>query len=202
MTLRLSTRSVPVILGLCGLPAVAEELPVPPVPAIAGLTPAPHRLGYAFDRPQILLRQRLFGIAHGAAMLGAACLESTDHLAASTYEDWRQGQAVTIDRIRNDLARWYFGTRAAEADWSDVARAIGLREQLDPRPAAELADACRTLPEALSNPRYDFATLIKGDGQVVVEPRAVPPVPKRGFPSVTPTFSPAPDAATVNATHD
>ncbi len=193
MTLRLSTRSVPVILGLCGLPAVAEELPVPPVPAIAGLTPAPHRLGYAFDRPQILLRQRLFGIAHGAAMLGAACLESTDHLATSTYEDWRQGQAVTIDRIRNDLARWYFGTRAAEAGWSDVARAIGLREQLDPRPAAELADACRTLPEALSNPRYDFATLIKGDGQVVVAPRAVPPEP---------TFSATPDAPTVNATHD
>lgn len=181
MSLRLSPRSVPVILGLCGLPAVAQELPVlpvpvpVPVPVTASLTPAAHRLGYAFDRPQILLRQRLFGLAHGASLLASACLERADQAATTAYEQWRIGQETTINRLSGDLARWYFGPRASEAGWSDVARAIGLRDQLEPRSETELADACTSLPAALTNPRYDLATLIKLDGQIVVSPRAVAP---------------------------
>jgi hypothetical protein len=178
VSLRLSPRSVPLILGLCGLPAVAQELPVLPVPATASLTPAAHRLGYAFDRPQILLRQRLFGLAHGASLLASACLERADQTAqtaATAYEQWRTGQEATINRLSGDLARWYFGSRASEAGWSDVARAIGLRDQLDPHSETELADACTSLPAALTNSRYDLATLIKLDGQIVVSPRAVAP---------------------------
>jgi hypothetical protein len=126
----------------------------------APLLPLAHRLGYEFDRPQILLRQQLFGLAHGASLLAAACLERADQKATDAYANWHEIQEPVIRRIAADLAEWHFGARASEAGWNDIARAIGLRDALAPRPEAELADACATLPEALPQARYDIGALL------------------------------------------
>lgn len=145
----------------------ALVLPLAATAQDAPLQPLAHRLGYEFDRPQILLHQQLFGLAHGASLLAAACLERADQKAADAYALWHETQEPAIRRIAADLAAWHFGARASEAGWNDIARAIGLRDVLAPRPDAELADACATLPEALPQPRYDLGALLS----------AVPPVP-------------------------
>lgn len=131
------------------------------------MQPLAHRLGYEFDRPHILLRQQLFGLAHGASLLAAACLERADQKAADAYALWHEAQEPVIRRIAADLADWHFGARAGEAGWNDIVRAIGLRDALPPRPEADLADACATLPEALPQARYDLRALLN----------AVPPEP-------------------------
>lgn len=149
------------------LAALALALPLTAFAQDAPLLPLAHRLGYEFDRPQILLRQQLFGLAHGASLLAAACLEHADQKAADAYARWHETQEPAIRRIAAELAEWHFGARASEAGWNDIVRAIGLRDTLAPRPEAELADACTTLPEALPQPRYDLGTLLI----------AVPPAP-------------------------
>jgi hypothetical protein len=60
---------------LCALlPPAARAADTPPgVAPAAGLTP--ERTGYAVDQPEMLLRQRLFGRAHGLSLLAAACLD-------------------------------------------------------------------------------------------------------------------------------
>jgi hypothetical protein len=93
-------------------------------------------------------------------LLAAACLERADQKAADAYANWHEIQESAIRRIAADLAEWHFGARASEAGWSDIARAIGLRDVLALRPEAELADACATLPEALPHARYDLGALL------------------------------------------
>ena len=158
-------------------PALAQ------VPPDQVLRPSPARLGYAFDYPPILLRQRLFGLAHGTSLLAAACLDLPAHATATedAYAAWRRGQEAAIRGVAADLAAWYFGPRATQAEWADVARAIGLRDALGPMPESALDAACITLPAALTKPRYDFAAMIAGEaaalssGEDAGPPGAVPP---------------------------
>jgi hypothetical protein len=57
--------------------ARAEDAPqaVTPAETLPALEVLPKRQGYAFEEPGILIRQRLFGLAHGLSMLAAACLD-------------------------------------------------------------------------------------------------------------------------------
>lgn len=119
------------------------------------------RHGYAFDQPDILLRQRLFGLAHGVHLLLSACLDKAENAAAvqQAYEAWHVAQEPAIEAMRQSLAEHHFGVQAPRAGWQDIARVLGLTETIYPAlGAVGLAEACATLPLALSRPAYDFVT--------------------------------------------
>lgn len=123
----------------------------------------PVRLGYAFDDANILLRQRIFGLAHGVHLLLSGCLDKEAHAAAAqqAYETWHAAQRAAIDQVRRAVAAYHFGPQAERAQWQDIATALGLKETIYPALGAiPLAEACATLPQALAQPRYDFATQI------------------------------------------
>ena len=142
-------------------PVLAEDAPptITPAEAQLALEVMPGRLGYAIDRPQTLMRQRLFGLAHGLSVLAAACLDLPEHSQAiqDAYAAWHAGQGKTIEALVHDLARYYVGPRAAEAQWQDVARALNLHESIEPLlGSVSLQDTCATLPQAIRQPRYEF----------------------------------------------
>lgn len=123
----------------------------------------PTRLGYAFEQPEILLRQRLFGLAHGLSLLAAACLDLPEHSEPiqDAYAAWHARQATTIEALVRDLSRYYFGQRAAEAQWQDLARALNLGDSIQPALGdVSLHDACASLPEAITRPRYELDKLL------------------------------------------
>lgn len=142
---------------VAALPAAAQ----PPEPAPA-LPPDAARAGYAVAQPPVLLRQRLFGIAHGISLLAAACLDVPEQASAAqdAYGAWREKHDAAISILFSELAAWHFGPRGVQADWTDVARALSLKDSLDPMPGAiELNAACASLPEALTRARYDLTAL-------------------------------------------
>lgn len=117
------------------------------------------RQGFAFNRPPILIQQHLFGLAHGVALLAAACAQDAPYrdASATAYRAWNERQAPAIAAATRDLAQYYFGDRAGEARRSDIVHALGLKDQLDQAAGSkELQDACATFPQALRNPRYDL----------------------------------------------
>ena len=144
---------------------------------------APERRGYAADQPEILLRQRLFGRAHGLSLLAAACLDMPAYSKAvqDTYAAWYAKQAGTIEIIVRDLARYYFGPRAGEAQWFDIAYALKLPDSIQPALGeVTLHAACASLPEAIPRQRYALDKLLAGSADAepaLNEIVAVPPAP-------------------------
>lgn len=131
--------------------AQAEETVQPTEPL------APRHFGYAFDNPEMLLRQRVFGLAHGVHLLLSGCLDKNENAEAvqQSYDTWHARQSGTLETVLRRLAEHHFGT---PAQWQDIARALGLQETIYPAlGAVTLHDACATLPQALQQPRYDFA---------------------------------------------
>ncbi len=172
-------------------PALAADAAPEATPAMTQATAEllPRHHGYAFEQPQVLLRQRLFGLAHGLSMLAAACLDLPQHSAPiqNAYASWHAKQARSIEVLVLDLSRYYFGERADEANWPDLARALGLNDSILPAlGSVPLADACATLPQAISGARYDFARLLadvpapEGPAPIAV---AVPPAPTSESPA-------------------
>ena len=119
--------------------------------------------GYAFDQPEILVRQRLFGLAHGVSLLAAACLDLPAQSGATqeAYAAWHLKQAQTIDGLALELSQYYFGSRAVDARWPDLVRALGLKERIeDALGTVELEEACSSLPTAIIRPRYELDRLL------------------------------------------
>ena len=140
--------------------ARAPRQVVDPVP----LKPLPGRLGYAFNKPDILLRQRLFGLAHGVSLLAAGCLDLPEHSVAiqNAYADWHARHTQALDTIVGDLAGYYFGAQAGAAQWSDLVHALGLKQDIRLALGGfTLSVACATLVEALAKPRYDLTSLLQ-----------------------------------------
>jgi hypothetical protein len=163
-------------LSLMGSVIAADK---PETPAKAEVQPLkPLTQGYAFDLPEILHRQRLFGLAHGVHLLASACLGKPQYEGEvqKSYELWNAHQAATMAGLRSDLARFYFGKRAKEAAWADVAAALGLKETIHPSLGnVSLDDACGSFAVALGQDRYDLKAQMKD-----VEPlpsRATIPTP-------------------------
>lgn len=133
---------------------------VDPVP----LKPLPGRLGYAFNKPDILLRQRLFGLAHGVSLLAAGCLDLPEHTVAvqNAYADWHARHMPALDAIVGDLSAHYFGAQAGAAQWPDLVQALGLKRDIRlALGGLELSVACATLVEAMVKPRYDLTSLLR-----------------------------------------
>jgi hypothetical protein len=183
-----SLGSLGTLLALCALlPGAVQAADVPPAvgPATTAATPElkPARKGYAVDQPRILLRQRLFGRAHGLTLLTAACLDLPAYSkpVQDAYATWHAKQGNTIEAIVRDLADYYFGPRAGEAQWSDLSRALNLPDSIQPALGeVTLHAACASLPEAIPRQRYALDKLLAGSADA--EPAAndavaVPPAP-------------------------
>lgn len=196
--------------ALCGVvmlvPAQAEEpspaeqqvfdQPLISAPAAGPLQILPQHHGYAFDQPQILLRQRLFGLAHGLSLLAAACLDLPEHSPAiqDAYADWHAAQRRAIATLVQDLARHYFGARAAEARWQDLAKALQLNDSIQPALGrVSLEDACASLPVAIARPRYELEMLLAEGDAPIAATKAPNLVPATGSAAPTPAGSPAVD---------
>jgi hypothetical protein len=157
--------------------AQADDAPKTETPAQArpALEVPGNRLGYDFDHPEVLIRQRLFGLAHGLSMLAAACLDLPEHSTPiqNAYAAWHAEQAKAIETLVLDLARHYFGPRAAEARWQDLARALNLNDSIHPALGqVSLQDACASLPEAIARPRYQFDKLLAEADASAIKPPA------------------------------
>lgn len=145
-------------------PALAQTVPsgtADSASAPTALNPLHH--GYAFDQPEILIRQRLFGLAHGLSLLAAACLDVPEQSGATqeAYAAWHEKQAQTIDAMVRDLARHYFGVRSEEATWADLVSALNLKNRIqDALGAVALEAACASLPTAIARPRYQLDRLL------------------------------------------
>lgn len=193
---------VGVLLAALLATAQAEDAPQaePAAPARPALEIPPQRMGYDFDHPEILIRQRLFGLAHGLSMLAAACLDLPDHSTPiqNAYAAWHAEQARAIETLVLDLARHYFGPRAAEARWQDLARALNLHDSIHPSlGAVSLQDACASLPEAIARPRYQFDKLLAeadASASKKMQPVAGASTPSPPVPSGVTTEQPAPPA--------
>lgn len=169
---------------------IAQAADAPPAAANAAtpaetqarLTVLAGRSGYAHDQPEILLRQRLFGLAHGLSLLAAACLDLPAHSEPiqDAYAAWHAKQAKAIETIVHDLADYYFGPRAGEARWPDLSRALNLIDNIQPAlNEVTLHAACASLPEAIARPRYALDKLLTGtvEAETLPDIVAVPPAP-------------------------
>jgi hypothetical protein len=145
-------------------------------PALAGeagpvekhLTPV--KPGYAAANPDILLRQRIFGLAHGVHLLLSGCLDKdvNAEVVQQAYDAWHAVQHAAIEGVRVMLAEHHFGASATEAHWQDIAKTLGLKETIYPSlGTVSLQEACATLPQALTQPRYDFATQLEMNDESV-----------------------------------
>lgn len=135
-----STLLIPLTAMGCGVALARDGAGYPPVE-------------YRFDNPQLLTQQVLWGVFHGVRLLGLACQTKGDHRAALAYAEWAEKQQVRIRAAERDLARYYY--RRSDAAPEAISQALGLRPELQVVP--ELLDAaCKTLPEALSQERYDL----------------------------------------------
>jgi hypothetical protein len=167
--------------GLLGA-AQAEDRPQTITPAEAQplLQVIPGRMGYALDQPEILIRQRLFGLAHGLSLLAAACLDLPAYSTPiqDAYAAWHAKQGKAIEAIAIDLSRYYFGPRAAEAQWQDLSRALNLRDSIEPALGEiTLHAACASLPAAIVRPRYELDRMLTEGVDPAVEESPVPAAP-------------------------
>lgn len=124
----------------------------------------PVRYGYAADKPDVLLQQRIFGIAHAVHLLYSACLDKAENADAvqQAYDAWHPAQESAVIACYLDLASYHFGEQAPRANWQDVARLFNLKETIYPALGdVSLQDACASFPEALRQPRYDFAAQLE-----------------------------------------
>lgn len=190
-----------VLLGALAL-TTAHATETPPPAATLPLL----KQGYAFDQPEVLIRQRLFGLAHGVSLLAAACLDLPAHSSAiqDAYAAWRGQQGASIDGMAQALAIHHFGQAGATtANWQDLMRALQLKDSIAPALGEiRLDEACATLPEALRGPRYAFDALLR-EADAPPAPAAVSPAPtinpNGGQPTRTPV-RPVPPAPSTQDT--
>lgn len=109
---------------------------------------------YAFDQPEILAAQRLWGLAHGIRLLAQACRQADRGDAAEAWVEWQERELPHILNAGRVLAKHHFGEETAPPD--ALAAVLGLKQALA-LPPAQLEPACATLAEALAQPRYDLA---------------------------------------------
>jgi hypothetical protein len=121
------------------------------VATTAFIAPPP---GYAFDRPELLADQYLWGIAHGARLLAQACAVAGHAEAHAAWQAWNERETPEIAACAQRLGRHYYQRDDVAA--AELVVALHLKPALDIAPE-RLEPACATLPAALARPRYDLA---------------------------------------------
>lgn len=129
---------------------------------VANATEALPPHAYAFDQPEILATQRVFGIGNAITLLGQTC--EADPNASASYAQWLINNGATLQRITIRLAD-YYRLPHQEIDLQQrVAATMHLKSQLNLSDDAKF-DACASLPETLALPsmnlskRYDAVLL-------------------------------------------
>lgn len=117
---------------------------------------SPVRAEYAFNKPEVLAAQLLWGVAHGARLLALDCARNGKYAATKAWIDWQEREEPQIFAAARRLERHYFN--AEETLPAVISAAIGLKPTLDLSPEV-LESACATLAEALAQPRYDLLRL-------------------------------------------
>ena len=85
----------------------------------------------------------------------------------------------------HDLATYYFGPRANEAQWFDLVRALNLPDSIQPALGeVTLHAACASLTEAIPRPRYALDKLLAGiaDGETLSDDVSAVAGPRSGIP--------------------
>jgi hypothetical protein len=129
--------------------------------ASASETPRVH--AYAFDQPEILAAQRVFGIGNAITLLGQVCEDNPD--ASASFAQWLIVNGEMLKQITTRLADYYRIPHQTDDLQQRVASTMHLKSQLNLSDEAK-QDACTSLPETLAlpsmnlNKRYD-AVLIE-----------------------------------------
>lgn len=122
--------------------------------AASGGLPGERQHAYAFDQPELLATQRVFGVGNAVTLLGDAC---TDHLAAqASYAQWRASNIETLRRMTAELATYYRIQALPDERQQRVAEAMHLSTRLSLSDSA-LEEACTSLPDTLVLPRMNLA---------------------------------------------
>lgn len=109
--------------------------------------------GYAFDQPEIMAAQLLWGVAHGARLLALACAAHGREAMAEAWVEWQERERERILAAGRLLGRHYFGDETVSP--GVISATLGLKSALA-LPQDTLGPACDTLREALAQPRYDL----------------------------------------------
>lgn len=111
----------------------------------------PH--AYAFDNPELVSTQRVFGVGNATTLLGQACADFPE--AAASYADWLQRNQATLISMTDALAVHYRIPVTEEGLQARVAKAMQLKTALD-LSSATRDQVCPNLPETLALPNMDL----------------------------------------------
>ena len=111
----------------------------------------PH--AYAFDNPELVSTQRVFGVGNATILLGEAC--ATFPEAAASYAAWLTRNQATLTSMTDALAIHYRIPVADNDLRLHVAKAMHLKTVLD-LSAAKQDEVCPTLPATLALPSLDL----------------------------------------------
>ena len=111
----------------------------------------PH--AYAFDNPELVSTQRVFGVGNATTLLGQACADFPE--AVASYADWLARNQATLTAMTDTLAIHYRIPVTAEDLQARVAKVMQLKTTLD-LSTATLDEVCPNLPETLALPNMDL----------------------------------------------
>lgn len=109
---------------------------------------------YAFDQPEVLSAQRVFGVGHAVTMLGESCAD--DSAASQSYAQWRENNEGMLQRLTTQLLTYYKMDPAATDPQRRIAETMHLPTQLNLSGSA-LTEACASLPQTLALPQMNLA---------------------------------------------
>lgn len=138
---------------------------------MGGVAGARHHT-YAFDEPDLLATQRVFGVGNGVTLLGDACTD--DPAATASYEQWRVVNLESLRAMTARLASYYRIQALPGEQQTRVAEAMHLKTCLLLSDSA-LQEACSSLPETLALPWMNLAKRYQATLTEVQDPNYLKP---------------------------
>ena len=108
---------------------------------------------YAFDNPELVSTQRVFGVGNATTLLGKACADFPE--ASKSFAIWLQSNQSTLMAMIDTLAIHYHIQLDADRLQARVAEAMRLKTSLD-LSQATLDEVCPNLPETLALPNMNL----------------------------------------------
>ena len=150
----------------------------------------PH--AYAFDNPELVSTQRVFGVGNATILLGEACKNFPE--AAAAYAAWLTANENTLTVMTDVLAVHYRIPVTSEGLRLRVANAMHLKTDLNLSEANQ-DEVCPNLPETLALPHMNLQQRYWESLAEVRDPNYLSP--KRKF-----ATSPPPAMVTEEKNHD
>ena len=108
---------------------------------------------YAFDNPELVSTQRVFGVGNATTLLGKACADFPE--ASKSFATWLQSNQSTLMAMIDTLAIHYRIPLGTDRLQARVAEAMRLKTSLD-LSQATLDEVCPNLPETLALPNMNL----------------------------------------------